>query len=106
GQGLGCSFQPSDRRHVGLSNRPIENSRRSGSGQKTRRNFPLELQFGGDSDVGCRVGPLRLMSTEKIEIAFDCRACPCNQFEMFNAGITYLPTSPVLAVLQDSIMQI
>src|SRR5882724_4197308 len=56
GQGLGGSIQPSDGRHVGLPYRPVKNSRRSGGGEKPRRNFPLKFRFDPDSDVGSRIG--------------------------------------------------
>ena len=60
--------------HLGLFNGPTKGARRPGSGQKARRNVSLEFRFGRNSDVRRRVGPLRLISAEKIEVAFDGNA--------------------------------
>ena len=68
-------------RHLGLFYRAAKGSRRSGSSQKTRRNVSLEFRFCGDPDVRRWIGPLRLLSTEEIEISLDCAPCACNDLK-------------------------
>ena len=76
------------RRHLGLFNRPAKNSRRPGTGEKARRNFPLEFRFCGDPDVRSWIGSLRLVRTEKIEISFGRGTSAGNDLERFETGIT------------------
>src|SRR5262249_26206783 len=67
----------------------------------------LEFQFRGNSDVRSGiVGALRLIRAEKVKIPFDGGPGARNQFDVFNAGITNLDASAVLAVLYDCIVQI
>src|ERR1700761_2366396 len=91
---------------MGVCYWPSKSSRRSGSCQETRRNVPLEFYFRGNSDVRGGIGPLRLIGAKEIEIPFDCNARARNQFEVFNAGITYLDTGAILAVLNDGVVQV
>src|SRR5215475_2481032 len=91
---------------MGISYRPPKGSRRSGSSQKTRRNVPLEFYFRGNSDVRSRIRPLGLICSEEIKIPFDCNPSTRNQFEVFDAGITYLHPRAVLTVLNNGVVQI
>src|SRR5215471_11047310 len=91
---------------MGVCYRPAKSSRRPGSSQETRRNFPLEFYFCGNSDVRSGIGPLGLIGAKEIEIPFDCNARARHQFEVFNAGITYLDTGAILAVLNDGVVQV
>ena len=47
-----------------------------------------------------------MIGAKEIKIPFDCNACARNQFEVFNAGITYLHSRAVLTVLNNGIVQI
>src|SRR4029453_10346025 len=67
-QGLGRRFQWKTRRHLGLYDWPLEKSRRSGCGEKARRDLPLEFRLGANSHVRSWIGFLRLVHTEKIEV--------------------------------------
>ena len=70
------------------------------------RNIPLEFYFRCDSDVRSGIGPLGLIGAKEIKIPFYCNPCASNQFEVFNAGITYLHARAVLTVLNNGIVQI
>ena len=66
----------------------------------------LEFYFRCDSDVRSGIGPLGLIGAKEIKIPFDCNPCARNQFEVFNAGITYLHSRAVLTVLNNGVVQI
>ena len=46
------------------------------------------------------------MSTEEIEIPFDCGAAARNKLQVLDAGIPDLHTDSILAVLDDSVVQL
>ena len=107
GQRLGRRLQWPTRRDVGVSYRAAKSSRGPRSGEKARGNLPLELRFSCDSEVGSRIiRPLGLMGAEEIKVPFDRHACPRNDLKRFEAGITYLQTGAILAVLHDSVVQV
>src|SRR5262249_4762864 len=91
---------------MGLYDRPAKGSRRSGSSEKTRRNVSLEFRFGRNPDVRRGIGFLRLINAEEIEISLECTARACADFEGFETGITYLQTSTILTVLNDSVVDL
>ncbi len=103
---MGRRFQWPTGRDLGLFNRPTKNSRRPGTGEKTRRNVSLEFRFRGDPDVGSRIGSFGLVGPEEIEISFDRYASSGNELKGFDAGITYLNAGSILAVLDDGIVQL
>ena len=47
-----------------------------------------------------------MIGAKEIKMPFYCNPCTRNQFEVFNAGITYLHAGAVLAVLYNCIVQI
>src|SRR5436190_2338771 len=91
---------------MGLYDWQTEGSRQSSRREKTERDLSLESQFGGDSDVGSRISFFGLVSTEEIEIPFDCGAGARNKLQVLDAVIPDLHTDSILAVLDDSVMQL
>ena len=104
GQGLGRRFKRASRRHLGVYDRPAKNSWRSGIGEKTGRDFPLEFRLHGDSDIGSRIDSLLLTGPEKIELARDRDACARNDLERFESGVSHLGAHTVLTVLNDGVV--
>ena len=86
----------------------IHSGRAAGSGVVTGSPVRalLEFYFRCDSDVRSWIGPLGLIGAKEIKIPFDCNPCARNQFEVFNAGITYLHSRAVLTVLNNGVVQI
>jgi hypothetical protein len=101
---IGSRFKRETRRHLGVYDRPAKDSRRSGTGEKTGRNLPLEFRLHGDSDVGSWIDSLLLIVPKKIELACDRDTCARNDLERFETGISHLRTSAVLAVLNDGVV--
>ena len=53
---------------MGLSDRPIENYRRSRIGEKAWRDFPLESRLNAEADIRRGIDLRAAVGSEKIEI--------------------------------------
>src|SRR5580765_2484774 len=91
---------------MGLSYRAAKGSRRPDGRQKARRNVSLEFRFGCNFDVRRRIGLLRLINTEEIEISFECNACACDELKRVQTGIAHLQTATIFTVLNDSVVDL
>src|SRR5947208_15715884 len=87
---------------MGLYDRALESTRQSIDCPQARRNFPLELCFDCEPDVGRRIGFHRRFGAEEIEIASDHAANVERDIKRRELGIGRLDVDPSFSVLPDS----
>src|ERR1700757_4175410 len=106
GQGLGRCFQSSNGRHLGVPHRTVKDSRGPGSGEKARRNFPLEFRLDINLDVGGRPRFRGRFGAEKLKLAPDGTPSAQRDLEGLKAGVPYLSACTVLVVLNNRVVDL
>src|SRR5207244_2429510 len=91
---------------VGLLDRPIESSRPAIAGQKTGRDFSLELRFDLELDERRRPRLRTRFSSKEIKVALDRDAASERDVKRLETRIGRLHASTVLTVLNPRVMHL
>src|SRR5882724_5818252 len=91
---------------MGLYDWPTEGSRQSSRREKTERDFSLEFRLDINLDVGGRPRFGARFGAEELKIAPDGTAAAEGDLERLKAGIPYLSSCTVLAVLNDGVVDL
>src|SRR6266516_645842 len=91
---------------MGLYDWPPESSRQPGSSEKARRNISLEFRFDLELHERGRICLGDCFGPKEIKVSPDRNAAADRDLKRFEAGVTCLYSSTILAVLNPRVMHL